>query len=205
MLVAFVIYLCVGYLNQLYSINMTAPLSKEPLYDVGFKYIPALDPKLCNYALLSLIVYFIGRWIFVDRMKISNYITMMIILFVIRICCFGLTTVPYPMSECNARRENDPIIWNVMPYLWDNHMYSCYDLMFSGHASHATLVWMFTIVYTKNQFEIGLVSMLTILCNLLIIAGRIHYTHDVIIGSTFAVLMFGAFFSMKLCPHFRKI
>ena len=203
MLTSIIFYLIIGYINQFYSINMTAPYQKEPLYDVGFQYIPRIYyPQICDLILVLSALYFVFRWIFIDRQKIKHFIRMMAWIFVVRLCCFGSTTVPYPTEGCNARKIGDPMIWNVFPYMAEYHTHSCYDLMFSGHAAHVTLIWLFTIIYTKNKLEKVIVTITALLCNYLIIAARIHYTHDVIIGMTMSILMFGTFFSSRMCPFF---
>lgn len=202
MFIALLLYMFIGYMNQLYSINMTAPFNKEPLYDVGFQYIPKVNPKFPDYALILFVIYFVCRWMLIDRRKISNFMKMMRWVFFVRLCCFGFTTVPYPVDGCNARRPGDPIIWNVLPYLWDNHIHSCYDMMFSGHAAHVTLIWLFTMIYSKSRVEKIIVTLGFLTCCLLIIAGRIHYTYEVIVGSAISILMFGTFFSASQCPIF---
>lgn len=202
MLGAILCYLLIGYINQFYSINMTAPFTKEPLYDVGFQYFIKVSPIICDMTLILLAMYFVSRWILVDRSKIHNFIKMMSWIFVVRLCCFGSTTVPYPMQNCNGRKIGDPITWNVLPYLAEYHIHSCYDLMFSGHAAHATLIWLNTMIYAKNKIEKIIITIGTLLCNFLIIAARIHYTHDVIIGMAISILMFGTFYGARKCPFF---
>lgn len=184
--------------------NMTAPFSIEPLYDIGFKYLPYISPRICDLLLSSLGLYFIIKWIFIDRTKIYNFTKMMSLIFIIRVLCFGSTTVPVPIPNCNVRKVGDPIIWNVLPYLVNYHTYSCYDLMFSGHAAHSTLIWLYTMIYVNNFYEKIIITISSLLCNILIIASRIHYTHDVIVGITIAILMFGTFFSCDKCPFFTN-
>ena len=202
MLYAILFYLTIGYINQWYSINMTAPYQKEPLYDVGFQYIPKINyPQISDLVLFLLCLYFCCRWIF-DRIKIYHFIKMMAWIFVIRLCCFGSTTVPYPQEGCNSRKIGDPFVWNVFPYMAEYHIHSCYDLMFSGHAAHITLIWLNTIIYSKSYIEKYIITFFSLLSNYIIIATRIHYTHDVIIGMIMAILMFGTFFSGRQCPFF---
>ncbi|ARF09899.1 PAP2 superfamily protein [Indivirus ILV1] len=191
-----VFYMIAGYINQIYSMNMTAPFSIVPLYDIGFKYLPVISPKICDYLLLSLGTYFIMRWITIDREKIYTFAKMMSWIFIIRLFCFGSTTVPVPIPNCNARKIDDPIIWNVLPYLPNYHTYSCYDLMFSGHAAHSTLILLYTIYYSNNIIEKIIILNSSVLCNILIIASRIHYTHDVIVGITISALMFKSYFKI---------
>ena len=213
MWLAFACYLAIGYLNQLYSINMTAPFNKEPLYDVLFYYLPQIPSYISDAFLILLATYFVCRWLFTDRTKIHNFLKMMSWIFVVRLCCFGSTTVPFPTSNCNTRQVTDPIIWNVFPYLSEYHNHSCYDLMFSGHAAHITLIWLFTMIYTSTNYEKILMTVLAFIGNLTIIASRIHYTHDVIIGTTISILMFGTFHGARKCPfifppenqHIKKI
>ena len=150
MLKAFLLYLFIGYINQFVAINMVAPVPDKPLHDIGFKYLPYVDPKICDLSLIILVIYFVLRWIFKDYTKINNFTKMMTWIFVIRVCCFYSTAVPYPNAGCHPRIVGDPIRWNVFPYLYNNHLHSCYDLMFSGHAAHATLIALFTIIYSKH-------------------------------------------------------
>ena len=199
----FIVYSILGYINQWYSINMTAPYGSVPLYDVGFIYLPKISSKYCDVVLVVLSLYFAFRWIFIDKLKVRNMLRIMSLVFIVRLCCFSSTTVPYPTSECNARVVGDPIIWNVLPYMWDNHTNSCYDLMFSGHAAHVTLVMLFTIIYSRSIFEKIVVSSCAIVCWFLIVASQIHYTHDVIVGITVSITMFGTYFSTMMCPFFN--
>lgn len=199
---ALLCYLIIGYVNQFYSINMTAPFNKEPLYDILFNWLPIIPPLISDAFLISLATYFVCRWLFIDKSKIHNFLKMMSWIFVVRLCCFGSTTVPFPMGKCNVRQVTDPIIWNVFPYLSEYHSHSCYDLMFSGHAAHATLIWLFTMVYTNLKYEKILITVMAFLCNFSVIASRIHYTHDVIIGTAISILMFGTFFGARKCPFF---
>lgn len=206
-------YFLVGYFNQLCAINLISPVPNMPLYDVGFKLLPEINPKICDGVLIIMAIYFFFRWIFVDSRKIQYFARMMGWIMLIRICCFPVTAIPYPIQNneiqqhsqiCIPRQRGDPIRWNVFPYLYDHHLHSCYDLMFSGHAAHATLIWLFTIIYTSKKFEKVIITIFMITCHLLIIASRIHYTHDVVIGNALAILMFGTFFSANQCPFFNK-
>jgi hypothetical protein len=181
---------------------MTAPYSNVPLYDVGFEYLPKISSKYCDILLMILSLYFTLRWLFVDMKKLRDFLRIMSWVFLIRICCFSSTTVPFPTNECNSRKVGDPIVWNVFPYLWDNHTNSCYDLMFSGHAAHVSLIMLFTIIYTSNCIEKWLVFISTLTCYICIIASQIHYTHDVIVGVAISIPMFGTYFSARMCPFF---
>lgn len=203
-MISILYYLLTGYINQIYSMNMTAPFSTIPLYDIGFIYLPYISHRICDFLLSLLGFYFITRWIFIDRTKIYNFAKMMSWIFIIRLLCFSSTTVPIPIQYCNARKIGDPIIWNVLPYLANYHAYSCYDLMFSGHAAHSTLIWLYTVIYAGNLYEKILITFGSLICNILIVASRIHYTHDVIVGSAVAILMFGTFFSYDKCPFLQR-
>ncbi len=198
-------YITVAYINEWYSLNMVELVNKKPLEDIGFEWIPHINPKICDLSIVSLCIYFFIRWIYHDVEKIINFVRMITWIYVIRLFCFSLTLVPYPTDNgCTGRNPDDPIIWNVFPYLWNHYSHSCYDLMFSGHAAHCTLILMFTLMYVKNKYEKLLILIGAILCNILVIGSRFHYTHDVIIAIAVSVLTFGAYFSTKECPFFNK-
>ena len=201
----FAIYAAIGYVSEWYSINIIELENKEPLVDTGFEIIPHLNPKICDVTLSLMCLYFGIKWFIVDVTKLTTYLNIMTWIFLIRLLCFTITTVPHPIgNECTGRKPNDPIIWNVLPYLWNHYKHSCYDLMFSGHAAHATLIMMFTLVYSKNNYERYIITAMNMICNLLIIASRFHYSHDVIIGTAISILSFGAYHSIILCPTFNK-
>lgn len=196
-------YLLWGYINQWWAINMTAPYSADPLHDIGFKILPKISSIWCDAVLFCLSIYFLFRWLFVDYRKLTDFLGIMGWIFILRLWCFSSTTVPFPTASCvPIRKPTDAIIWNVLPYITSNHTLSCYDLMFSGHASHAILIALFTLIYSKNFIERLLVCGFSILCLPLIIASQIHYSHDVIVAIGISISLFGTYFSARQCPFF---
>lgn len=195
-------YLLWGYINQWWAINMTAPYSSEPLHDIGFKFFPKISYMWCDGLLILLGIYYVVRWIFIDYRKLVDFLNIMGWIFILRVCCFSFTTVPFPNSSCIPKKITDPMIWNVLPYLSNSHTISCYDLMFSGHASHAILIGLFTLIYSKYYYEKIVILSLSLLCLPLIIASQIHYTHDVIVAIGISISLFGTYFSARQCPFF---
>lgn len=195
-------YLLWGYINQWWAINMTAPYGKEPLHDIGFKLLPQISSVWCDALLVLLGCYFVCRWILIDQRKLTDFLNIMGYIFILRLCCFSFTTVPFPNESCIPKNPNDPMIWNVFPYLTNNHTRSCYDLMFSGHASHVILIALFTVIYSKIYYERVIITALAVLCLPLIIAAQIHYSHDVIVAIGISLSLFGTYFSARQCPFF---
>lgn len=191
-----------GYLNQWWAINMTAPYSSQPLHDIGFNILPNISHIWCDLLLCLLGIYFLIRWIFIDQRKLIDFLNIMGWIFILRVCCFSFTTVPFPNASCVPKKTNDPMIWNVIPYLTNNHTISCYDLMFSGHASHLTLIALFTLIYSKYYYERIFIVIIAVLGLPLIVASQIHYSHDVIVAIGISISLFGTYFSARQCPFF---
>lgn len=105
-------------------------------------------------------------------------------LFAIRVIAFSITTLPPTIEECVGKYGNS-IQWFVFPF--DQ---CCSDYIFSGHAVHFTLIFLYTQVYSKVWLEKKIIEHLFIPYLLMIVASRLHYSVDVFLGTVMSMGMF---------------
>lgn len=189
-LIALAAYAAIGYLNQFATENQTThEYGRRPLYDVGHNLIPQVPLIYPDIALYAIVGYFIIRWGIAYPKVLQNYLWLLVILFIGRIAMFTTTRVPPPPREgCYERRRGEKII--VVVKKKKNH--TCQDMLYSGHTFHVMLVLLFVLYLSHSSVEKALVFVATVLTLLLIIAARIHYTVDVLIGVLVSILLFYA-------------
>ena len=193
--VAIAIYLLIGYINGYYAVNS---LDKEPnmppLYDKLYTVLPIINRKYPDHLLIAMVVYFFIRWFFTNKVILEHFFIIMTVIFTIRVIAFTVTEEPPPTQDCVKRLPGEKPVGfvNMMKQIFYGR--SCSDLMFSGHAAFTVLIMMFTLYYSKNLLEKLIIVSLGILELGLIIAGRLHYSSDVVVGTAITVF---AFFSWQ--------
>jgi hypothetical protein len=200
------LYPLVGVISELNTINMVNHSDNhKPLHDLGFQLIPHVEPAYADYMVGTLVFYFILRWLFTDMKKLYKFANIMTWILVFRFFTVNSTILPYPVEDqCICRKAGDPIRWDLIYYLSKHHQYACYDLMFSGHIAHASLIWVFTLIYVKNNYEKTIITFLTLLSGYLIIASRSHYTSDTIMGYMMSLLYFCTYRTIKKWSFYKK-
>lgn len=189
--VAAVLYFIVAYLNGFYAVNS---IDKEPnmppLYDRLYQVIPQISRSWPDDILIALILYFFVRWWFGNKIILEHFFIIMTVIFALRVVCFMVTEEPPPVKGCEERKKGQPTkgFFEMMREIF--YARSCSDLMFSGHASFTVLIMMYTLYYSKYSIEKIIITILCLAELVLIIAGRLHYSSDVIVGSTITVLAF---------------
>ena len=65
--------------------------------------------------------------------------------------------------------------------------------MFSAHTFHLTVISLITLYNSKNYFEHILIPLSAIINIMIIIASRMHYTADIIIGFVLSILIYSIY------------
>ena len=68
----------------------------------------------------------------------------------------------------------------------------CLDYMYSGHAIHSVLIILFVLMLSKSMLEKIGIGLLVLLELYFILAARIHYSSDILVGSLMTILIFYA-------------
>jgi hypothetical protein len=186
-----VLYLIIAYLNGFFAVNS---INKEPnmppLYDRLYPLIPQISRSWPDDVLIGLIGYFVIRWWFGNKILLEHFFIIMTFIFTLRVVCFMVTEEPPPTKGCDERKPGEPTksFFQMMREIFYSRQ--CSDLMFSGHASFTVLIMIFTFYYSKYSLEKLLIGIIGVIELILIIAGRLHYSSDVIVGTTITVLSF---------------
>jgi hypothetical protein len=186
-LMAIGVYLSIGYINEFTAENQVYhSINDPPLFDRGHQLFPVINQAYANYLLIALISYFVLRWgVQYPRVAI-NYLWMISFLFVGRVILLTVTQLPPPIDGCSTVKKGDPLHFHVLKKTWTE----CMDLMYSGHSIHAVLIFMFVLYLSPYTIEKIGIFILTIVELCFIVAGRLHYTSDVLIATLVSVLTF---------------
>lgn len=198
----FLFFAITGYLNGFVAVNMYDPEKYySPLVDYFHIYLPQIAFGIPNYLLLSYIVYFLARKIRLNNLcDLNNFMISVSLLFTIRLFTFPLTIVPPPFPNCQSRNASQGIIWNVFGSLYDGSDNTCIDMMFSGHASYFTLIFLYMFANLTNRYEKILNIAFWAMGVFSVILSHMHYTSDVIVGIALSKLMYDKMFAEK--PYF---
>jgi hypothetical protein len=190
LIIALTLYGALGYLNEFAAQSqVNHEVRKEPLFDRGHNLIPAVPMAYSNVLLIAAIVYFVLRFGIQRPALLENYLWIIAILFLGRVIIFSVTQYPPPSPECSSRQPGDPISANVFRKKgWEE----CLDLMYSGHTFHTVLVCLFVLYASPYRLEKFVVLTLALLELVLVIAGRLHYTSDVLVSILVTTLIFYA-------------
>ncbi|KAG3019477.1 hypothetical protein JG688_00004276 [Phytophthora aleatoria] len=202
-------------LVMVFSVNIAFYLhvpATMPLKDLGFMLIPeqGLHSKwrpVSDILTAGVPVMFLLQTIFMTRPNrcriVSSFFRIATICYFLRMLTVSMTSLPGPAPHCRAGSPDyfPPTTWidivtRVGP-IYGNYN-SCGDLIFSGHMAYtnsAVLLYLRTLdrnfagrTASKIRWACGLayLTILAVLC----IAGRKHYTVDVVLGLIISTLVF---------------
>ncbi|RLN95403.1 hypothetical protein BBJ28_00019289 [Nothophytophthora sp. Chile5] len=202
-------------LVMVFSVNIAFYLhvpTTTPLKDLGFMLIPeqAIDSKwrpVSDLLTAGVPVIFMLQTLFMTRANrcriISSFFRLATVCYFLRMLTVSVTSLPGPAPHCRAGSPDyyPPTTWidivtRVGP-IYGNYN-SCGDLIFSGHMAYtnsAVLLYLRTLdrnfpghTASKIRWACGMsyLVVLSVLC----IAGRKHYTVDVVLGLMIATLVF---------------
>jgi hypothetical protein len=187
-IIAIIFYLVVGYINEFVAENQVYhDINQPPLFDRLHNLIPPISAKYANGLLVLLLLYFIFRWGIKSYSVLENYLWIVALLFVGRVIIFSLTQVPPAVTGCSTKKPHSPFHYILM-YDWKE----CLDYMYSGHAIHSVLIVLFVLMLSKSMFEKIGIGLLVLLELYFIVAARIHYSSDILVGTLMTILIFYA-------------
>jgi hypothetical protein len=187
--IAIIVYLIVGYINQFATENtIYYVIDQPPLYDSGHNVLPLVPKIYADMTVISIVSYFILRWGFLYPKTLENYLWLATILFIGRIAMFSVTQLPPPIPGCSSKKPDEPIHFQVMRTKWQE----CKDLIYSGHTFHTVLVLLFILYLSNSNLEKLIITVVSGIALVLIIASRIHYTVDVLLATLITILVFYA-------------
>lgn len=195
-------YALVGYLNEFAAQNQVdREIDRPPLFDRGHELMShVISPIYSNAGLIIFALYFALRWGLPYPALFAEYIWMLVLLFIVRVVIFSVTQFPPPSPNCSTRKFGDPIHWNVFNKDWKE----CLDLMYSGHTFHTVLICLFVINSKCSVIEKWVVVLLGAFEIYLVIAGRLHYTADVLVAILVTVLLFYTWPGVRHVLELRK-
>lgn len=182
-IIALLIYKC----NSLLAVNIIYHnINEKPLNDVIHNNTPPINPKYTDYILNSIVLYFILRWFKNDINVIIKYGYILIIIQLLKIIAYTVTSVPPILRKTCADRtiNNKNIILSGY-----NTKSVCKDYMFSGHMSNFVIITTLTYLYSPYNIEKYILLIFALINAYIIITSRIHYSNDVFIGSIISSLL----------------
>ncbi|KAI9922938.1 hypothetical protein PsorP6_001377 [Peronosclerospora sorghi] len=202
-------------LAMIFSVNIAFYLhvpTTIPLKDLGFMLIPeqGLHSKwrpVSDILTAGMPVMFLLQSLALNRPNrcriISSFFRIVTVCYFLRMLTVSVTSLPGPAPHCRAGSPDyvPPTTWidivtRVGP-IYGNYN-SCGDLIFSGHLAYtnsAVLLYLRTLdrsfrnqTVSKIRWACGMayIIVLAVLC----IAGRKHYTVDVVLGFIISTLVF---------------
>jgi hypothetical protein len=198
LLLAVVAYLCIGYINEFTAENQVYHnINDPPLFDRGHQLFPVIESIYANGLLIALLFYFGLRWGVRHPSTLVNYLWMITFLFMGRVILLTVTQLPPPILGCSTVAKGDPLHFRVLQKTWTE----CMDLMYSGHTIHSVLIALFVFYLSPYTWEKIIISVFTILELCFIIAGRLHYTSDVLVAALITFLTFVAWPDINAVIH----
>ncbi|RLN47846.1 hypothetical protein BBJ29_002815 [Phytophthora kernoviae] len=202
-------------LVMVFSVNIAFYLhvpTTTPLKDLGFMLIPeqglhSMWRPVSDILTAGVPVLFLLQTVFMTRPNrcriVSSFFRYVTICYFLRMLTVSVTSLPGPAPHCRAGSPDyfPPTTWidiitRVGP-IYGNYN-SCGDLIFSGHmcfTNSAVLLYLRTMdrnfpgrATSKIRWSCGMayVMVLAVLC----IAGRKHYTVDMVLGWIISTLVF---------------
>ena len=184
--------------------------SSEPLHDLGFALLPeqALDSSwrsLSDIMTVALPIICAFQSTLMSRPNrcavFCSFFRLMTICYGLRTLTVPLTSLPGPAPHCrpNSTDYNPPENWiDIVTRVGPMHgkFNTCGDLLFSGHMCYinsALLLYLRQLDlkfpnYSKLRWGCGFIYLVTVA--VLCIAGRKHYTVDIVLGIIISVLVF---------------
>ena len=194
LLLLFFYYVMISYLSGFVAINLVDTIKHNPpLPDIFYNIIPQISSYYPNILLLIYYFYFSVRIIRYDhRRYIIRLLKYLSILLTMRIITFSVTTVPPSSRGCYGRNPGEPIIWNVVSVLLSKNGNTCVDYMFSGHTTYFILLLLFMYEISRSFTEKLLNTIYVVIGIITIIAGRIHYSADVVVAIFMTTLCYSS-------------
>ena len=193
--------------NTAFYLHAPAP---QPLTDLGFMFIPeqALDSPWRSLSDIMTVALPIVCALQSSAMTRSNrcavfcsFFRLMTICYALRTLTVPLTSLPGPAPHCRVGSVdyNPPADWiDIITRVGPLHgkFNTCGDLLFSGHMCYtnsALLLYLRQLDfrfprYSKIRWILGTLYLLTVA--ILCIAGRKHYTVDVVLGIIISTMTF---------------
>jgi hypothetical protein len=187
MLVNFIIYLVVGYINFLFASNIVIDNYSCVHNDVGFLLLPEINRMWVELTLIIAYGWFFTKWFFVNRRILSKFYKKCYILLFLRILFFTSTIIPSPLGQICIGRKNVIEPYVLIPTADIGNL--CIDNNFSGHTVHMTLFTLFMVKYSGG-IEALIYKLVLIPFILMVSASRIHYAIDIITGLLLTFLLF---------------
>ena len=184
------LYLFLGYINSFIASNISLPQEvHSKLFDVGHYYFPKISALYPDILFFSIFIYFIIRW-HANHRLLKVFFLICSILFLIRLIIFPITQFPpaYSLEDCFKPLGNGP--WIFFTFYSQS---TCVDYMFSGHTFHLTIITLLTIYNSGNYFEKVLLPLVAIVNVMIIIAARMHYTSDIVVGFIISFLTYSIY------------
>lgn len=179
-------YLLIGYINFFLAMNIVNPtVGMSSLPDIGFYYLPSISMVLTDAIICTIYAYFFIKWFYVNKDILARFFYLCTFLFIIRTFTFTVTYIPPCVPDCVSRKDGEDFKW--FTFSFDQ---GCSDHMFSGHSVHITLFLLFTLYHSQVLIEKILISIIYLPYLFMIIASRLHYTVDVIIGVLLTMFLY---------------
>ena len=182
----------VNWLNGFAAINEINYLKHlPPLPDYGFAYLPQISIEYPDHLLSALIIFFLIRaYFYEDVQSMIKFSWSFTILFALRLITFSITMIPPTLPDCKGRNPGESYIWFLVIYLYENSGNTCIDLMFSGHAVYLTLICFYLIDKSVSGTIRSCYYLYWIIGLTSIVAAHLHYSSDVIIGTSLSIMMY---------------
>lgn len=182
------IYGAMAYANSFAAWNLVSPAAEAPkLFDQGHYWLPEVSKNLPDTLFFTLYIVFLVRWR--HRHDILRpFFLIASALFFLRLLTFTSTLVPPASPDIYVVKRGGP--WVFLALYSQN---TSTDYMFSAHTFHLTL---FTVLSLRNsrwwtdRFLIPIVALTAII---FVVASRLHYTSDVLVGFILTLLMFATY------------
>jgi len=179
-------YLFTGYLNFFLAINIINPTLGTPILpDIGFYLLPHISYIYTDIIISVIFLYFYIKWYYLDKQLLARFFYLSGFMLFIRLFTFSVTLIPPCINDCVSRKHGESFIW-----ITHQIDLGCSDHMFSGHAVHFTLFMLMTLYSSNKYWEKIFMGIIYLPYLLLIIASKLHYTVDVLIGSILTTLIY---------------
>ena len=177
-------FIVVVFLNVLITENIEdKEFNKVSLPDIIHdNFEKLLSISTVNKILYIYLFYCFIRIITINYKYIPDVLFLIIILFLLRLITFSVTTVPPPYKlEKNKKLCKRKLFINKIGFSLQKIQYTCNDLMFSGHTVHIISFLLIILYFSKNLFEKILLSIISIIILFFIISSD-HYSSDVVVA-----------------------
>ena len=183
-------YIILAYLNSFIANNISLPEGVTPkLFDVGHYLFPEISTFYPDILFFSLLIYFIFRWRN-NHDLLKAFFLICSLLFFIRLLTFPVTQIPPAFNEADCFKPSADGPWIFFTFYSSS---TCVDYMFSAHTFHLTIISLITLYNSKNYFEQILIPLSAIINLMIIIAARMHYTADIVIGFVLSILIYSIY------------